>query len=87
MLVILAGKSIQVMIYKVSDGIEQESDINNQKKAKWKSQEETIKNEETIAESGRIFIRNLAYTTTEDDIQHLFSKFGEINKNFATFYF
>jgi multiple RNA-binding domain-containing protein 1 len=44
---------------------------------KWKDQEECLKNEETIAESGRIFVRNLAYTTTEDDMEQLFSKFGE----------
>ncbi|KAI4470082.1 rna binding protein [Holotrichia oblita] len=75
---IISGKSIQVMIYKASDGIEEETDVNNQKKAKWQSQEEKIKNEETIAESGRIFIRNLAYTTTEDNIQELFSKFGPL---------
>jgi len=44
---------------------------------KWKDQEESLKNEETIAESGRIFVRNLAYTVTEDDIEQLFNKFGE----------
>lgn len=46
---------------------------------KWKDQEESLKNEETIAESGRIFVRNLAYTITEDDIEQLFSKFGEFS--------
>ena len=44
---------------------------------KWKDQEESLRNEETIAESGRIFVRNLAYTVTEEDIEQLFSKFGE----------
>lgn len=46
---------------------------------KWKDQEESLRNEETIAESGRIFVRNLAYTVTEDDIEQLFSKFGEFS--------
>lgn len=46
---------------------------------KWKDQEESLRNEETIAESGRIFVRNLAYTVTEDDIEKLFSKFGEFS--------
>lgn len=45
--------------------------------SKWKNQEENLKNEETIAESGRIFVRNLAYTISEDNIEQLFSKFGE----------
>jgi multiple RNA-binding domain-containing protein 1 len=49
---------------------------------KWKDQEESLKNEETIAESGRIFIRNLAYTITEDDVEQLFSNFGEFMSYF-----
>jgi len=32
---------------------------------KWKDQEESLRNEETIAESGRIFVRNLAYTVSK----------------------
>lgn len=43
---------------------------------KFKHQEESLKNEETIAESGRIFVRNLPYTVTEEEIQELFSKYG-----------
>lgn len=46
---------------------------------KWNDQEESLRNEESIAESGRIFVRNLAYTVTEDDIEQLFSKFGEFS--------
>lgn len=48
----------------------------NPLKSKWKSQEEALKNEEDIAESGKIFIRNLAYSTTEEDVEKLFSKYG-----------
>lgn len=32
--------------------------------------------EEDLADSGRLFIRNLPYTSTEEDLQQLFSKFG-----------
>lgn len=52
------------------------------KRSKWKSQEEALKNEEDIAESGRIFIRNLSYTTTEKDLEDLFVKHGELLKTF-----
>lgn len=45
-------------------------------KDKWKSQEESLKHEENVAESGRIFVRNLSYTSTEEDVQNLFTKFG-----------
>lgn len=55
----------------------EENDKNsNPLKSKWRSQEDTLKNEEDIAESGKIFIRNLAYTTTEEDIEKSFSKYG-----------
>lgn len=44
---------------------------------KWKKQEEKLKGEESIAESGKIFIRNLTYTTTEEDVRKLFEKYGK----------
>ncbi|KAJ8890365.1 hypothetical protein PR048_009873 [Dryococelus australis] len=50
------------------------------KESTWKEQEEGLKNEETIAESGRIFIRNLSYTITEDDLTQLFSKYGPVTE-------
>ncbi|XP_029019699.1 probable RNA-binding protein 19 [Betta splendens] len=34
--------------------------------------------EEDVAESGRLFVRNLPYTCTEEDIQELFSKHGPL---------
>ncbi|ODQ63330.1 hypothetical protein NADFUDRAFT_72100 [Nadsonia fulvescens var. elongata DSM 6958] len=35
---------------------------------------------ESIAKSGRLFIRNLLYSSTEDDFRQLFSKFGELDE-------
>lgn len=54
-----------------------EPEIVNTQKMKWKNQEQSLRNEESIAESGRIFIRNLSYTTIEEDIDKLFAKFGK----------
>ncbi|XP_077572018.1 putative RNA-binding protein 19 [Stigmatopora nigra] len=34
--------------------------------------------EEDVAESGRLFVRNLPYTCTEEDIKELFSKYGHL---------
>lgn len=45
-------------------------------KLRWKQQEDALKSEESIAESGRIFLRNLSYATTEDDMRTLFEKYG-----------
>lgn len=49
----------------------------NSKHKKWKNQEDSLKNEESIAESGRIFLRNLSYTTQEADIEQLFGTYGK----------
>lgn len=51
-------------------------------------QEETLEPEETdeeknikkIKETGRLFVRNILYTATEEDFKTLFSKYGEIEE-------
>lgn len=48
------------------------------KNQKWQKQEEALKNEEDISESGKIFFRNLAYTVNDKNIQELFEKYGPI---------
>lgn len=34
--------------------------------------------EEDVAESGRLFVRNLPYTCTEEEIKELFAKHGKL---------
>ncbi|XP_064536411.1 probable RNA-binding protein 19 [Drosophila montana] len=46
--------------------------------AKWKQQQDSLRSEENISDSGRIFFRNLAYTTTEEELQKLFEPFGPV---------
>ncbi|KAF5280712.1 hypothetical protein FQR65_LT15002 [Abscondita terminalis] len=72
------GKQILVASYDSPNA--QTSEAANPVKMKWKSQEESLKHEEEIAESGRIFIRNLSYTCTEDDIHEQFAKYGPITE-------
>jgi len=50
----------------------------NGKKEAWIKQEDDMKKEETVAESGRIFIRNLAYSVTEEELEALFTPFGPL---------
>lgn len=52
----------------------------NENNSKWKKQEEALKKEEPISESGRIFVRNLAYVTTEDDLRNIFEKYGPLTE-------
>ncbi|XP_066148088.1 probable RNA-binding protein 19 [Euwallacea fornicatus] len=73
----IKGKQIRVVHYENKSLLQQniEPDL---KTSRWKNQEEALKNEEGIAESGKIFVRNLAYTTTEKDLEDLFSKYGTV---------
>lgn len=45
---------------------------------RWQEQEEKLKGEESICDSGKLFFRNLPYTVTEDDVQKVFEKYGSI---------
>jgi multiple RNA-binding domain-containing protein 1 len=53
---------------------------NNQQRQnpRWEQQQDQLKNEEAICDSGKLFFRNLAYTVTEDDVQKLFEKYGTV---------
>ncbi|XP_076264018.1 putative RNA-binding protein 19 [Rhynchophorus ferrugineus] len=72
----IKGKQILVTKYEVKGPCEDSK--SDPKRSKWKNQEEALKNEEDIAESGKIFIRNLSYTTTEKEIEELFIKYGPL---------
>lgn len=45
---------------------------------KRKREEERLQQGETVAESGRLFLRNLAYSVMEDDLRPLFEKYGRV---------
>ena len=47
---------------------------------KWKEQEAALAETETVEESGRIFVRNLSYATTEEDLEKAFSEFGPLTE-------
>lgn len=71
----LKGK--QVHVYEFTDKKDDES--NNRKiNPRWHEQEEKLKKEESICDSGKLFFRNLPYTVTEDDVQKVFEKYGTI---------
>lgn len=70
----LGGKRIFVSISRSKE------DETPSKENKWKEQEDRLKNEESVAESGRIFLRNLPYNATEEEITEIFQKFGPISE-------
>lgn len=82
----LLGKQVFIKDYtdqnkidKKKNEVEMEVDEKSTKRFKWQNQEEVIKNEEQISESGRIFFRNLAYSVTTEDLQKVFEPFGPIS--------
>lgn len=52
----------------------------------WQKQADSLIHEESIAESGRIFIRNLPFITIEEELQTMFEKFGMLCNTFLIFY-
>ncbi|SGZ41756.1 related to Multiple RNA-binding domain-containing protein 1 [Hanseniaspora guilliermondii] len=59
-------------------GVVDEAPEQEQESEPEESQEE--KNIKKIKETGRLFVRNILYTATEDDFKTLFSKYGEIEE-------
>lgn len=46
----------------------------------FKKYEESLVDVEPIEESGRLFVRNLNYSCTQEDLEQVFSKYGEITE-------
>ncbi|CAD1479371.1 unnamed protein product, partial [Heterotrigona itama] len=75
----LDGKQIFVTKYETKERKFDEAE-NENNNVRWRKQAEALKSEESVAESGRIFIRNLSYTITEDDVRTLFEKYGSLTE-------
>ncbi|XP_057325148.1 probable RNA-binding protein 19 [Microplitis mediator] len=74
------GKKLLVTKYDNKNKGKAKVEDENENNSKWKKQEEALKKEEPISESGRIFVRNLAYVTTEDDLRNIFEKYGPLTE-------
>lgn len=73
----LAGNRINVSKYEKKNSLEENPQVKSKKEA-WLRQENDMKKEETVAESGRIFIRNLAYSVNEEELETLFASYGPL---------
>lgn len=49
-------------------------------KKKWRQFEELGDPQETLADTGRLFIRNLSYTVTEEELEALFKRYGPLEE-------
>lgn len=70
----LDGVQVHIVKYEKPSDI----DCTSQNSAPWSAAEEKMKNAEPIGESGKIFVRNLWYSVTDDQLHELFEKYGQI---------
>lgn len=75
------GKQVHVYDFTAKNKLPDQkdgADALTNKNPRWIQQEEMLKNQEAICDSGKLFFRNLAYTVTEEDVQKLFEKYGNV---------
>lgn len=71
----LNGARVQVKKYEKPV---EEGEASPEKGAPWQMAEEKLKKAEPVAETGKLFVRNLWYSVTEDDLRELFEQFGKV---------
>lgn len=74
----LDGKQVHVYDFTAKNKLPNKDGVIDNRNPRWQQQEEMLKNEETICESGKLFFRNLAYSVNEDDLQKVFEAYGNI---------
>ncbi|XP_041084214.1 probable RNA-binding protein 19 isoform X2 [Polyodon spathula] len=74
----LGGRYIEVFRAKASPADRAEKHRVEEKD--WRRQLKEDEEEEEVSESGRLFVRNLPYTCSEEDISGLFSKYGPLSE-------
>lgn len=74
----LEGKQLHVYDFTSKNELPVVSDTSFKANPRWQQQEELLKKEESICESGKLFFRNLAYTVSEDDVQKIFEVYGDV---------
>lgn len=73
----LNGHRIQMRVHQSASGDDSKSTSNAKKDDSPKTYNLP---DETIADSGRMFVRNLSYTCTVEDLEQLFAKFGQLTE-------
>ena len=70
-----------VEVFRVKKYIKREGRENAWQERNFERQLKDDEEEEDVAESGRLFVRNLPYTCTEEELTELFNKDGVLIKH------
>uniref|UniRef100_A0A8C5P7G9 Probable RNA-binding protein 19 n=1 Tax=Leptobrachium leishanense TaxID=445787 RepID=A0A8C5P7G9_9ANUR len=73
----MGGRYIEVFRDERPKGPQHPAKVQNRP---WEQKEKSAEELEDVSESGRLFVRNLPYSCSEDDLEKLFSKFGPISE-------
>lgn len=75
---VLISDGKRILLYPLKNETDKLEEKNNHsgRNPDWQKQTDSLIHEESIAESGRIFIRNLPFITTEEELQTMFEKYG-----------
>ena len=70
----------QIFVFKYEQKEKVEEGVEKVANPKWNEQAKGLVGEETVGESGRLFLRNLSYSVTEDELRELFEKYGPLTE-------
>ncbi|XP_062445939.1 probable RNA-binding protein 19 isoform X2 [Rhea pennata] len=73
----IGGRYIEVFRYENAPKKEVAAKSDDQP---WQRRKRDDEEEEDLSESGRLFVRNLPFTSTEEDLEKVFSKYGPISE-------
>ncbi|XP_025974990.2 probable RNA-binding protein 19 isoform X2 [Dromaius novaehollandiae] len=73
----IGGRYIEVFRYENTPKKEVTAKSDDQP---WQRRKRDDEEEEDLSESGRLFVRNLPFTSTEEDLEKIFSKYGPISE-------